>query len=216
MTISDASSGVITALVQEKRPPFRVRVFIDGDCAFTVSLGEAAALNAGQVLDPAIQAAHRRAESLYLARKRALRLLASRPKSSEELRRQLSAKGFAPDVVASVLGWLDQNGYTDDRGFARQWVESRRRTRPRSAFALGFELRAKGVADAHIQEALAGYDDSAAAWAAIRRRLPGWQGLENDLLRKKVTGFLRCRGFDYPVIVEVLKWVLKTMAEKTY
>lgn len=215
MAIPDAPSGVITALVQQKRPPFRVRVFIDGDYAFSVALGEAAALKAGQVVDPAVQAAHRRAESIYLCRQRALRLLASRPKSSEEIRRQLSAKGFVSDVVASTLGWLDQNGYTDDRSFARQWVESRRRTRPRSAFALGFELRAKGVAEGHIQSALAGYDDPAAARAAIRRRLPGWQGLEKESLRKKIIGFLRGRGFDSPVIVEVLQQSMKTLFEET-
>jgi regulatory protein len=85
----------------------------------------------------------------------AARLLEVRPRSTEEVRRRLRDNGYRPDLVEGAVERLLALGYLDDAAFARSWVESRDRARPRGARALRDELRHKGVAGADIEGALA-------------------------------------------------------------
>jgi len=82
-------------------------------------------------------------------------LLEVRPRSTEEVRRRLRDNGYRPDLVEGAVERLLALGYLDDAAFARSWVESRDRARPRGARALRDELRHKGVAGADIEGALA-------------------------------------------------------------
>jgi regulatory protein len=85
----------------------------------------------------------------------AARFLGTRPRSADEVRRRLRDAGYRADLVEGALDRLTELGYLDDAAFARAWVESRDRTRPRGARALRDELRRKGVAAADAEAALA-------------------------------------------------------------
>ena len=81
--------------------------------------------------------------------------LGTRMRSVVETRRRLSARGYPVDLVEAALTRLTELGYLDDRAFARAWVESRDRARPRGEAALRRELAARGVASDVIAGALA-------------------------------------------------------------
>ena len=83
------------------------------------------------------------------------RLLEARPRSTDEVRRRLLEAGFQAALVEIALDRLTELGYLDDAAFARAWVESRDRARPRGARALRDELRRKGVAPGDTEAALA-------------------------------------------------------------
>lgn len=83
------------------------------------------------------------------------RFLEARPRSADEVRRRLREAGYRPDLVEGTVVRLTELGYLDDAAFARAWVESRDRARPRGARALRDELRRLGVAAADIEAALA-------------------------------------------------------------
>ncbi len=85
----------------------------------------------------------------------AARFLGTRPRSADEVRRRLRDAGYRADLVEGTLDRLTELGYLDDAAFARAWVESRDRTRPRGARALRDELRRKGVAVTDAEAALA-------------------------------------------------------------
>jgi regulatory protein len=85
----------------------------------------------------------------------AARFLEARPRSSDEVRRRLRDAGYRAELVEGTLERLTELGYLDDAAFARGWVESRDRARPRGARALRDELRRKGVAAADAEAALA-------------------------------------------------------------
>lgn len=72
--------------------------------------------------------------------------LAVRPRSVEETRRRLRHLGYAHPLADQVIERLIEMRYLDDESFARAWVESRDRARPRGASALLHELALKGVA----------------------------------------------------------------------
>ena len=84
----------------------------------------------------------------------AARFLEVRPRSIDEVRRRLREAGYRADLVDGAIERLAELGMLDDEAFARAWVESRDRARPRSERALRSELRRKGVAGALIAEVM--------------------------------------------------------------
>jgi regulatory protein len=75
----------------------------------------------------------------------AARFLEARSRSVTEVRRRLSSVGYRPDLVDGAIVRLLDVGVLDDEAFARAWVESRDRARPRGERAIRDELRLKGI-----------------------------------------------------------------------
>lgn len=80
--------------------------------------------------------------------------LAVRSRSVEETRRRLRHLGYPAALCDEVVERLVALGYLDDAAFARAWVESRDRARPRGTHALRRELQRKGLADEVIFDVL--------------------------------------------------------------
>ena len=74
-----------------------------------------------------------------------LRFLEARPRSAEEVRRRVLLHGYRPDLVEGAIERLRELGMIDDAAFAKAWVESRDRARPRGERALRQELARKGI-----------------------------------------------------------------------
>lgn len=100
----------------------------------------------------------------------ALRFLEPRERSIGEVRRRLSRVGYRDELVEGAIARLVELGMLDDQAFARTWIESRDRARPRGERALRFELARKGIdrqtADATIAERAAERPDADAEAAA--------------------------------------------------
>lgn len=90
------------------------------------------------------------------ARSLCLRLLTARARTRAELADQLAKRGYPDEVSIRVLDRLAGAGLVDDADFAQQWVRSRSERSGKSRKALLAELRAKGVDDEVIAEALDG------------------------------------------------------------
>jgi regulatory protein len=75
----------------------------------------------------------------------AARFLEVRARSVAEVRRRLTSAGYRTDLVERAIDRLTEIGVLDDEAFARSWVESRDRARPRGERALRQELALKGI-----------------------------------------------------------------------
>lgn len=84
----------------------------------------------------------------------AARFLEARARSIGEVRRRLTSAGYRADLVEGAIARLSELGVLDDEAFARAWLESRDRARPRGERALADELRLRGVDRAIVVEAL--------------------------------------------------------------
>jgi regulatory protein len=84
----------------------------------------------------------------------AARFLEARARSVAEVRRRLGSAGYRADLVDEAIARLTDLGMLDDATFARAWIESRDRARPRGERALSDELRVRGVDRAIITAAL--------------------------------------------------------------
>jgi len=91
-----------------------------------------------------------------------LRFLEARSRSVQEVRRRLSDAGYGPELVGGAIDRLAAIGLLDDELFARAWIESRDRARPRGELVLRRELSQRGVSRADIATALAERREAAA------------------------------------------------------
>lgn len=148
----------------------------------------------------------------------ALRLLAIRPRSVQEMRERLGRRGYGrPEVEATVADLADL-GLLDDRKFAAQWVESRLAARPMGSLRLKAELLAKGVDREIVEATLSSYgaevDEKAAALALAAKRIKALRGLKPDSARRRLAGFLSRRGFAAEVVATALRALSTDKKEK--
>lgn len=142
------------------------------------------------------------------AREICLRALERRMQSRRELERKLRQKGIEPAAAAAVLDRLTEVGLVDDLAFARMFVASRQRTRPRGRRALFAELLRKGVAaevaEGVLDETLEEEDPVEAARRAVASRRRGAAGKGDAGAKRKAEQFLIRRGFSYEVVRRAL------------
>src|ERR1035437_10061518 len=75
----------------------------------------------------------------------AARFLELRSRSVREVTRNLTMSGFPTELIEGAVARLLELGLLDDTVYARAWVESRDRSRPRGESALRRELSLKGI-----------------------------------------------------------------------
>ena len=189
--------GRITAITPQKRNKKRYNVFIDEDYAFSVSERLAVSLPVGGYLEADEIERLKTEDQREHALSRAMHYLKFRPRSRQEIRNFLEKKGFSGAIVADTLKKLEDFKYIDDAQFARAWIESRCRHRPRGEFALRHELFQKGVKETIIDRMLADFEESGPAWRAVAPKLAQWTNLEPFDLKKKIYEHLRRRGFSF-------------------
>jgi regulatory protein len=92
----------------------------------------------------------------------AARFLEPRARSVSEVRQRLTSAGYRSTLVEGAITRMLELGMLDDEAFARAWVESRDRARPRGERAIRQELGLKGVDRPTIDLVLAERREAAA------------------------------------------------------
>lgn len=136
-------------------------------------------------------------------RSRALRFLARREHSREELRRKLSAHAQEGEDVNGVLDDLARRGWLCDARFAEQ--AARAKARRFGPLRVAQFLKARGLADEIIQAGVqaAGADGHASIEAIWRSRFRDAPLDEREKARQ--VRFLQGRGFPLDEIFRFLK-----------
>jgi len=194
--------NTVTVVGTQMKRKGRVKVFLDGGLAFSLSLPVAAevGLHKGQTLSlPEIERL-KSADRLQKSLNSALRYLSPRPRSEAEIRARLNRHGFDADTIQQVLTKLKEQGLVDDIAFARFWRENRENFRPLSRRLIELELKQKGVDAETIAETTAGVDDEPGAYRAAQRKARSLAGLDYSSFRKRLGAFLKRRGFDYELV----------------
>jgi regulatory protein len=204
-------SGTITGLEIQKQNKNRVNIYLDGSYAFSLDVMGAAPLRKGQHLTDADIARLRQADEVAQAYESAIRFLGNRPRSSNEVRRKLAGKNTPDAVIEIVITRLEAAGYINDLEFARYWVRNREESRPRGSIALRAELRERGVPPAIIDEVLAEQDAVPLALRAAEKKVQSLRGTDRQTFRRKLSGFLMRRGFDYETVRTVVETLIETL-----
>jgi len=156
-------------------------------------------LAVGDELDPAACEALRDAGRADAAERRALRLIAIRPRSRAELARRMGEWGVAETTASAVLDRLAAIGAVDDGALAAAVVSSRR------ARAYGRLRVDADLERLRISENVRGVARTTAAEEAERaRQALRSRGAPDPAHPRRVAGFLYRRGFDADTVADVL------------
>jgi regulatory protein len=197
----------ITALKIQKRNKNRVSVYLDGEYTFGLTKIVAGWLKVGQELTDEKIAELKEKDNTEIALQKALNFLSYRPRSEDEVRKNLKKHGYEEEVIEVILERLRQGHLVDDASFAEMWVENRSEFRPRGRRLLRMELRKKGINDEVIDPSLEDLDEEELAYRAASKQIRKYRNLEWPDYRKKMSGFLARRGFDYGIISIIIKKV---------
>ena len=204
----------VTLLERQKKNSERVNVYLDGEFAFGLNIMDALQLKKGQELDEQSIAELQHKDEIVKAIDVAVNLLSYRPRSKHEIRQKLRKKEYEEIVIETAIERMVTRGYLDDHAFARFWIESRNRSKPRGKRALSYELRNKGVSDAIIRELLEDMvDETAGAYDAAQKRIRRMRGKTQYVFKQKVGAFLQRRGFNYEAVNQALETIIEELQE---
>ena len=144
------------------------------------------------------------------AEEAALRLLARRDHSCEEIRRKLKVRGFCPEEIEKALKWLETRGILDDLRYAQKLVSLLTKEKLLGPQRIRQKLLQKGIPEELTKEAMERADETLAASERLRRalrmKLKG-RSLEQIFPseRRKLASHLRQRGFLWEDIWEAFQ-----------
>jgi regulatory protein len=101
----------------------------------------------------------------------AVRALMRRGHSANEMQKLLERRAENELLVRVVLARLKENGQLDDARYAKQFVRQRTEIRRQGKFRITRDLRARGIADEHINAALAEAAEQTDETALVRQRI---------------------------------------------
>ncbi|WP_051898354.1 regulatory protein RecX [Sciscionella sediminilitoris] len=137
------------------------------------------------------------------ARDTCYRLLATRQRSTKELRDALLRKGIDEDTVTDVLAKFEKAGLVDDAAFAESWARSRHAGSGLARSAVRAELQQRGI-DAELAAEAAGQigedEEQQRAREIVRKKLRGSSGVaatpeETVKLQRRLVGALARKGY---------------------
>jgi regulatory protein len=192
----------VTRIKPVARPPGFVAIEVDGArlAVLPVEKARALRLEVGRALDDALVQEVDRAgagEAAYLA---AVRLLAARGRSSQEVLRRLRRKGFPPDAVAEATGRLEVADILNDTRFAEGFAAARAE-RGYGRIRILADLASRGVdrrvAERAVDQLEASGERDAAAEIdrLVRNRIVRMRGLPRPVVERRLVAFLARRGF---------------------
>lgn len=150
----------------------------------------------------------------------ALRFLSYRPRSEKEVRERLRIRNQESgiknlnSIIDQVIQKLKEYNFINDLEFARKWIESRMKFRPRSLRLIKLELKKKGISDETIQTIIHDskfiiHSDLEQARKLVKKRLSRYKGLDRQKTYEKLGRFLASKGFDWNTIKDSIDEVLK-------
>lgn len=141
------------------------------------------------------------------AKNYAFLLLKYRIRSIEEMRQRLVKKNYDNDIIYSVIEFLKENEFLNDKYFARLWVKSRINQRPCGRKFLIYELKKKGIDPVIIEDAVSIIDEEAEYELAKKIAEKKFLILKKEYskAKSKLYAYLLRRGFKTGLVLKITR-----------
>jgi len=195
--------------VQVKRKN-RYSVFLDNEFAF--GLDQDVLLKSGIAKGDELSAEQinklQELEEKKKAKDKAIRLLAVRARSTQEIRDRLKQAKYTEQVIEWVVRELERLHLLKDSEFAVMFARNRMVTKPVGEFLLKQELKAKGLSAEDIQKGVeAAYMEISevdfARKLAVKAKRK-YRTLDEVKARQKANDFLLRRGFSWDIVNDIM------------
>jgi regulatory protein len=142
---------------------------------------------------------------------KSLEFLSYRPRSEKEVRDRLEIKNqkskikVDESIIDKVIEKLKEKKFLNDEEFARGWIESRLRFKPRSLKLIKFELKQKGIKPEIIEKIMINdeglrINDLESAIKLVEKRIGRVKDLPKQKIYEKLGRFLASKGFGWDTI----------------
>jgi len=196
---------VITKISSQKKNVDRYNIFLDETFAFGVDEEVLIRyqLKKGKELSELEITQIQYEEEIGKAFQAAIHYLSFRMRSETEISDHLKKKEWEEPIIQAVLHRLRERQYVNDLEFAYAYVRTQVNGGRKGPSVIRQELRQKGIAEQHIEEAMAEYTESRQIeHAALLGNKLAVQNakLSERLLKQKIEQALLLKGFPFHVI----------------
>lgn len=151
----------------------------------------------------------REGEDRKKARQTALRLLAYRGRSRQEIIDKLEGKGFSTEVVENTLDYVISCGYVDDRLLAQNLAEGLFTRKGWGFVRIALALRSRGIPSDVVEHTMGSFkkihSEEETASALVKRRFSHINfRTASPSVKRRVANFLSRRGFTWETINRVM------------
>lgn len=194
----------ISAIEPQKRRKGRFNIFVDGEFAFSVDekiLAEEN-LKVGQEMSQTSANRIIKVSEVGKILEKVFNFLSYRPRSKKEILDYLKKRNLGEKEKEAILKKLDKLGFIDDEEFARSFVQSRIRSKPKGKRMLWQELRRKGIEKEIIEKVLEEIQISEVDLAkkAIAKKLERFLKLPQKEAKERIATYLLRRGFSWETV----------------
>ena len=150
----------------------------------------------------------------YYVKLYAIRLLARRPHSEQELRTKLFQKRYEKEMISDAIEELKEKKLIDDYKFALIFTEEKMRTKLWGEKKIKGELIKKGISRELISQVIeeklpeGNKLNDAVILAEKKMKMLSHQKLERRKLAERIYSYLSSRGYDYETSRDAVEKVL--------
>lgn len=208
-----------TLRLRSGQGPHRFNVFINGEFAFGADedLVVEQRLVPGKIIDQTLLEKLIFEAEVGKLMERMYGLFNIRQRSEKEVRTYLKNLSFKRKVkdqeeisdltINSLIEKLKQKRLLDDKQFAKDWVEARRKSKQKGIRVIKAELLQKGIDKEIIEEVISDkreeISEEELAKQALEKKMRVWKNLSPLEFKRKAMEFLMRRGFEYEVVKKV-------------
>lgn len=141
-----------------------------------------------------------------------LRLLAASPKSGQELKKKLTAKGYSDESIDQALQGLRTQGVLDDTAYAKNLISRFTFGNPAGRRKIAFELKRHGISKKisdELLETLSIEDETERALEQSLLKWASWSQLDPQKRKKRLYDFLIRKGYDFQIAQDILQKLSK-------
>lgn len=188
--------GKITDIAEQRRNKSRVSVFIDGEfaCGLDAVTAASARIKIGDEITAEELKRISHDSEVNSAFERAVGYLSHAPRAKGEIRKYLSVKGYASDVIDATLDKLITYRYVDDYAYAQSFIKSK--SKRYGVMRIVSELKRRGISSDIIDELTEdGECDNGITDVALK-----YLRSHRSADKQKLKRFLAGRGFAWDAI----------------
>ncbi|SEF60357.1 RecX family transcriptional regulator [Paenibacillus sp. UNC499MF] len=205
----ETEASVITGIERQKRNKKRYNVYVDEE--YTCSVHEDILIKnrllKGEQIDAQRLKQALEEDERHEAYLKAIRFVAVRPRSVQEVKMKLKDLGYEADLIDWTVGRLLEQKYLDDADFAKLWTEQRIQYQRKGRNAVRYELAQKGLSRDEISNALSAVDTEEEMEGALIVGRKKWKTVSGERMdrKRKTMAFLLRRGYTSSLVNDVMR-----------
>lgn len=145
-------------------------------------------------------------------------LCAGSEQCASDIRNKILKKGFSVEETEKIISYLQENKYIDDARYARAYAADKVRFSGWGKMKVRMGLRAKGMSDPIISQALAyiyekDYSETLEKVMLAKARYLNLQEVKD---RQRLYRHLASRGFETPLIISAMRTLMNNQNERDF